>query len=428
MPMLFTNPRSAVRAIAFARGISITGGAAAFAALNLQVEAITGSVFWLAASLFLTFGVAGLVGPLAGMLGDRYDRQRLMIYSDLVAGAFFLIMAFVDSPSWLLFFAFWSAVGEAPMISSSGAAIPNLVQNEDDIPWANSMLQIGWTTGIMLGPAVGGVLFDIIGPKPIFIANTVSFLLSAGLVAMVRGNFKDEARDETEEEYHGMRAGLVFLWRDRALRFMTVAWIVVVLGMGIALTADIPLAELFDPSGAGGYYGFMIAAWGGGSVLGSIFGRRLTKASEGNVLVWGMTVVGLALAGVGLSPIFLGVLAGILISGFADALTMVAEAGIMQRRAPDVVRSRVIAASHAVISLAFAASFVIAPFSIEWLGPKVAYVLCGAACLGGVCFLLPVRRILHRALKEQTAAAEVDAEAGGSGNQHDVDEEPRAAV
>jgi len=427
MPVLFTKPRSAVRAIALARGISITGGAAAFAALNLQIEALTGSVFWLAASLFLTFGVAGLVGPFAGLLGDRYDRQKIMIYSDLVAGAFFLIMAFVDSPSWLLFFAFWSAVGEAPMISASGAAIPNLVKNEEDIPWANSMLQIGWTTGIMLGPAIGGVLFDIVGPKPIFIANTVSFLLSAALVAVVRGDFKDRDRGETEEEHRGMRAGLVFLWKDRALRFMTAAWIVVVLGMGIALTADIPLAELFDPSGAGGAYGFMIAAWCGGSVLGSILGRKLTKASEGNVLVWGMIVVGLSLASVGISPIFLGVLAGIFISGFADALTMVAEAGIMQRRAPDAVRSRVIAASHAVISLAFAASFVVAPFLIEWLGPKVAYILTGVACLGGVCFLLPVRRILHRALVPQAPAEGAEAEDERAGSEN-VAEEPRAAV
>ena len=52
--------RSAVRKLALARLISITGGAAAFAALNFTVYERTGSAAWLSASMLLTFGVAGV--------------------------------------------------------------------------------------------------------------------------------------------------------------------------------------------------------------------------------------------------------------------------------------------------------------------------------------------------------------------------------
>jgi len=41
----------------------------------------------LSATLLLTFGVSGLIAPLAGILGDRFDRNRVMILSDLRAGA-----------------------------------------------------------------------------------------------------------------------------------------------------------------------------------------------------------------------------------------------------------------------------------------------------------------------------------------------------
>ena len=79
--------RSAVRRLALARLISITGGAAAFAALNFTVYERTGSAAWLSASLLLTFGVAGVFAPLGGVLGDRFDRKRVMIASDLAGAA-----------------------------------------------------------------------------------------------------------------------------------------------------------------------------------------------------------------------------------------------------------------------------------------------------------------------------------------------------
>ena len=41
----------------------------------------------MSATLLLTFGVSGLNAPLAGILGDRFDRSRVMILSDLRAGA-----------------------------------------------------------------------------------------------------------------------------------------------------------------------------------------------------------------------------------------------------------------------------------------------------------------------------------------------------
>jgi MFS family permease len=88
-----TAPRTAVRRLALARVISVTGSAAAYTALMFEIYDQTGSSVWLAAALILTEGVTGLVGPLASVLGDRFDRRTVMIVSDLAAAVCFAGMA-----------------------------------------------------------------------------------------------------------------------------------------------------------------------------------------------------------------------------------------------------------------------------------------------------------------------------------------------
>src|SRR5207247_10877703 len=80
------SPKAAVRRLATARLISITGGAAAYTALMFTVYERTRSPAWLSATLLLTFGVNGVVAPLAGAIGDRFDRRRGLIVAGLGGG------------------------------------------------------------------------------------------------------------------------------------------------------------------------------------------------------------------------------------------------------------------------------------------------------------------------------------------------------
>ena len=72
------KPHNPADARSFARLISITGGAAAYLALNFTIYKRTGSAAWVAAALFLTFGMTGFVSPFAGALGDRFDVWQIL--------------------------------------------------------------------------------------------------------------------------------------------------------------------------------------------------------------------------------------------------------------------------------------------------------------------------------------------------------------
>jgi MFS family permease len=392
---MVTPPRTAVRRLALARLISLTGGAAAYLALNYLIYQRTHSATWVAATLFLTFGTTGFVSPFAGALGDRFNRQRVMIASDLAAAVCFFAMALVHDPGLLLLFAFLSAAAEAPFLSASSAAIPNLVE-EDQLAWANGLVSLGRNAGILLGPLLGGLLVASIGSGAVFAVNAVTFLVSAAVVATVRARFsRDRQQGREADEHKGLRAGFRFLFGDSVLRAISLAWLMLVLGLGMTMVADVPLVSLFHAGSFG--YGLLIACWGGGSIVGSLLGRKLKASNEALWLLIGTAAIALTSIVTGLSPWFALVLGAILAMGVGDGLTLVAEQGIMQRRTPDAVRARVSGAFDSVVHGGMAVSYVIAGPAVSWLGARGVYIVGGVAAFFAVFLAYPILKATRRA-------------------------------
>lgn len=416
-----TASRSAVRVLSASRVISITGGAAAFLALNFTIYQRTGSAAWLAAALLLTFGAIGLVSPFTGMLGDRFDRRIVMIASDLAGAVLFGLMALVRSPGLLLALAFLTAVAEAPFESASAAAIPNLV-GEDDLGWANGMIAIGRNAGIVVGPLLGGLLVALVGPGAVFAANAASFLVSAALVASVHASFGGRRAGAAGDgsgggsdpgpgsvldpdhraEYHGYRAGFRFLVREPVLRTLAWAWMAMVLGLGMTMVADVPLAKLFDTGSWG--YGAMIACWGAGSIVGSLMGRRLDARNEAPWFAAGTALVAATSMAIGVSPWFAVVLIAALAMGFGDGVSLIAQQGILQRRTPDEVRSRVAGAFDSVVHVGLALSYVVGAVAVSALGPRPVYLLGGLAASLAVWVVLPAVRRTRREASTRAAS------------------------
>jgi MFS family permease len=398
-----TPPKTAVRRLAAARFISLTGGAAAFMALNFTIYRRTHSPTWVAAALFLTFGTIGFASAFAGALGDRFDRRRVMIASDLTAGVFFLAMAMVDAPWLLLALAFFSAVAEAPFLSSSSAAIPNLVGDED-LAWANGLVTLGRNAGILVGPLLGGLLVSTVGPGAVFALNAATFLVSAALVASVRGRFNEDRDQGAQDEHRGLRAGVGYLFREPVLRTISFAWLALVLGLGMTMVADVPFVKLFGAGSLG--YGVLIACWGGGSIVGSLLGRFLRAKTETIALVVGAGVIAGTSVGAGVSPWFVLALGAIFLMGVGDGVSFVAQQGILQRRTPDAVRSRVSGAFDSVVHIGLAFSFVLGGPAVAWLGARGVYVVGGVIAFASVGFAVPIFKLTGH--NERSALDQLD--------------------
>ena len=374
--------RGPVRALATARLISMLGGTAAFVALTLDVYRQSGSDIWLAVTMLITIGLGGVFSPLLGHFGDRFPRRRVMIASDLVAAALFTALAYaLGNLALVLPLAFLAAIAQLPMLSASGAAIPNLAADED-LSWANGLMLLSEALAVMIGPAIGGFLADSWGAGPVLVVNAVSFLVSAGIVATVHGRFESHGEDDSDAgEFAGAAAGIRFLWRDRKLLLVVLASSVIWFGAGVSLPADVRLAALFDPSGGGLAYGLIIGAGGVGGVVGAIASRRLRESIEVAAFAIASLASGTALILAGASPWLVGVLAGGIVFGLGDAITEVAATGIVQRSVPDQVRSRVLGAMNGMQAIFYASSFVAAGVVLRALGPRITFMVAGALIL-----------------------------------------------
>jgi MFS family permease len=386
-----TPPRTAIRRLAAARVISLTGSEAAWIALMVAVYADTHSTVWMSAALFAAIGASAIATPLAGSLGDRLDRRRVMIASELAAASVAAVtVAFTHSPYALIALTLTAAVAQSPYSSASTAAVPNLVPS-GELAWANSTVTIGQNTGQLLGPLVGGALCAVAAPSAVFAASAVCFACSAAAVATVHGRFADADRTEAPE-HAGVRAGARLVAADPVLRLVALAWVVLLLMLGPVLVAELPLAHSFG-AGSGGY-GVLVACWGGGGVAGSFLGRRLARTRERATMVTGCVLLGAGFATVAAAPALGIAFTGMLVAGAAEGAVSVTEQGILQRRTPDAVRSRAAAAIETAALWAFALSFPAAGFLINLLGVRGVYLLAAFGCAASALILIAAMREL----------------------------------
>jgi MFS family permease len=365
-----------VHRLAAARLVSLTGGEAAYIALVALVYERTGSSLWVSAALLAMIGVAGVCSPFAGALGDRFDRRRVLIASDLVAAALFVAIATTDAPWQLCVLAGLAAAAESPFIPTSTAAVPNLVADSADLPRANALVATGRNIGHLCGPLLGGLLVASVGAQAAFVGNAVTFLVSALLVASIRQPLQAARGTAHDGDHVGLMAGFRFLAADRVLRTIAIAWSIVLLGIGGVLVAELPLAEELGAGAVG--YGLLVAAWGGGSLLGvRLAPRSMRRRPELTCITVGAFVMALSIGSVAVAPVLAVAVALMAAGGIADGIASVAEETLVQRRVPDAVRSRVIAAIETAVLVALALSFGFAGFLLEAVGPRATYLVAG---------------------------------------------------
>ena len=367
-----TTPyKTAVHRLAFGRMLSVAGGEVAFVALMALVFGRTHSAIWGSAALLAVVGTYGVAAPFAGMLGDRYDRRIVMICSDAAGAVINVALVFAHAPTILIGLAALGAIAQSPYLSSSQAAIPNLVPPEE-LVWANSVRSRASNLGFMLGPVAGGVLVAGVGGSYAFAFNAVALAASAALAWSVVGSFSARTGEKMRG---GLGAGFAFLWNDRVLRWITGAWVLILAGVGALLVSEFPLAELFGAGSLG--YGLLISSWGAGTLLGSVFAARAVRRSTYWSLVAGTLGLSLMLGSVAIAPFLWIVCITQLIGGVFDTFVNVAEETVRQQRTPDELRSRVFAAGEAIVVIAMSASIAVGGPLIQAAGPRAAYALTG---------------------------------------------------
>ena len=154
-----------------------------------------------------------VAAPGAGYLGDRLDRRRVMIASDLAAAAVSLALASSPEPLLLVLLFGLHTIVQSPFEPASAAALPNLVP-AGDVPRANALVAASTSAGYLVGPLLGGALLGLgAAPSAVFVFDAASFVVSAALVASIRRPFR-AAPVNAAAASGGALAGARLLARD----------------------------------------------------------------------------------------------------------------------------------------------------------------------------------------------------------------------
>ncbi len=381
------------------RLISITGGMVSYVALVSVVYDRSGrSGSWVAAALVVMFGVTALVGPWAGALGDRFDRRRLMMMSDLAAAATFVAIAFAHSLPLLVVLAGLSALAEAPFSPAAQALLVMLVP-EDRRAWATATRSSSASAGMLLGGALGGFAVAAFGGTAAFLVNAASFVFSAVLVSRIKGSYR-ATRPEGQAD-RGVSEGFRLVASNRVLRLTLLATSVGLLGTGMVNVAEYPL--FVDMGGGSKAYGIAVSGWAlGGFVAGRVVRRQGDAFSERRRLLFGCALVAVAIGLCGVVPIVAVVVVLFSIGGFAAGTRSIACTLIFQRWAPDHLRARTFAALGTANIGAIGIAMIVSGIVLGALTPAGVCIACG---LVGLLALLIAMRVPPRRRDAAGAAA-----------------------
>jgi MFS family permease len=372
-----TRGRRQVRKLATARMVSAGGSQAAQIALVYQIYSVTGSGVWVAAALFGAISLGGLLGPVSGLIADRFDRRRVMVLSEFAAGAAYLGLVFVHRPVLLLAGALAATALGSPFRAASAAAIPNLVTPED-LPWANAQLGAAFNVALVAGPVVGGALVAASGANLVFAVNAATFAMSGALIATTRGRFGAAGRHSVSEEHRTRElfTGFRFILSSGRLAPLTVASALAFASFGTALVIDPALSRYFHAGSLG--YGLLTAVWGGGAVVGAVVaGRVVTVELAYRAVIRGMGAMALSLGSIAVLPTFPLIVAAGAVGGAGSGFVFIPWLLLLQHHSPDPIRGRVVAAADAFDQIAFLAGMGLAVPAIWLADPHRAYALAG---------------------------------------------------
>ena len=325
---------------------------------------------------------AFLAAPFAGVLGDRFPRERLMFFLSVARAVFMAataVVLFAGLSSWVVY----TVAGVVALTASivrpiQSALLPQLARTPEELTAANLVLTTIESSGIFLGPAAGGLLLAATNAQTVFAAAAGSFLVGAFLLAGLHVEAPPQRQAGGGGFAREFYAGFGAIAEDRNLRLIIGLYgaqtlIAGALNVLIVVTA----LELLDLGNSG--VGFLNSAVGVGGLLGAVaafalVGRqRLASDFAIGLILWGFPI---ALIGIFPQPPVALVLLAIV--GVGNTVVDVAAITLLQRTVPDEVLTRVFGVVQSVFVGTLGLGAILAPLAIEAVGIRWSMVITGA--------------------------------------------------
>lgn len=328
------------------QALSDIGGAVSELAFPLLVLAVTQSPAQAGFAGALRTLPALFFSLFAGVLVDRWDRKRVMIFCDtgraISLASIPIAFALGHLTTWQLYI---TALLEGSLLIlfklARTAAVSQVVIPER-VSTAVAQEEFIEGTTALFGPSLSGVLYSLCQMLP-FIADALSYLVSIVTLSFIRTPFQQQRTIVRRKLWSEIGEGIIWMWRQPFIRAMTL-----LMGGGAFVFSGgqlmvIILAQQQHASAA--IIGLIFAVGGAGSILGSLLAPRLEhRLTVGQSILLTRWYFALIWPIYAIAPylLVLGTLEfGI---GFVDPIEDVAYFSYRLKLIPDELKGRVISA------------------------------------------------------------------------------------
>jgi MFS family permease len=318
-----------------------------------------------------------LLGKLIGALIDRLDSRRLLIAAG--TGQVVACLGLTVAGSYPAILA-----GAAALSVTSGVAIPTrqallpAMVTRDQLPRASAIGQTAGSLGLMLGPALAGLLFGSLGPQSTIRLAAIGFLATviAGITIRTRRGGRP-ARSTAEGQ-----GGAWSLASDRLL--WSSAWsVAAVLAAISAVNVVLVFFIMRTLAGSEATYGLVDSMWTVGLLTGAWVCSRLVRPTTddravGRRLLAALGLISAAIVLVGVAPAAAWLVPCYLIGGAANAGINVLTGTLIGRRAPAEARGRANAALAVRLQGGSLLGYIAGGLLLEVADPRSVILGCGA--------------------------------------------------
>jgi len=344
-----------------------------------------------------------ILGMWGGVLADRYDKRRLLVWVQVVMGGLALALGLLDVTGvvqlWQVY-ALSFALGIASALDTPvrQSFIVELV-GPDDLPNAVGLNSATFNSARIVGPAIAGVLITTVGTGWVFLGNAVSFVaVVTGLLLMRRSELRPAAR--LVKAKGQVREGLAYVRSspDLLVPILLVA-VIGTFGLNFQITMALVAKQVFG-KGAGSF-GLLSSMLAVGSLLGALASARRTGPPRLRRLLLSALAFGILEVAVGLAPSFL-VMAVLLVPTGVAVLTFSTTANLLcQLGSAPHLRGRVMALYVLVFLGGTPLGAPLIGAVAQLLGPRSGLLLGGAvsalAAVVGAGYVLRTRQLTLQA-------------------------------
>lgn len=353
-----------------------------------------------------------LIGPIAGVFADRWDRRRTMAVSDAIRTVIMVALAVV---TWRMGLPLFVALAAVICIEGVGrffgparsAFIPQMIP-PDDLNTANGLMSGTRQAMGTAGQALAGILVSFAGATAALLVDGASFFVSFAAVALIRAPRAASIATKRERGGDGasnggrggwvrfgseMREGWDAVAHNHVLRALTIFSV----GMNAFFAMYGPVLPAYAShqlhTGAWGFGAVQSVQFAGGFVGGLLAGVVGQRIRAGVLFIGEMAVLGLVMIALGLLHVIPVVLLLWGMVGFLVALVGVIHQSLTQILVPQ----RQLARAFTVMS---AASMILMPLGslvggdiANHLGPSNVLLIAGLAFVAMTLMMIPNRSL-----------------------------------